>query len=107
VETVALRDIHGLWDIIQTNGFVVPINVANFNKSDGSFSLEAEQGAGGVRGNGNGNVRGEMVDFIVNWDNQTRGAYHGAFGQDGVINGSTFDLANPGSFAGWHSSRSF
>jgi hypothetical protein len=33
--------------------------------------------------------------------------YSGAFDGAGFIHGSTFDVKNPGSFAGWHSSKAF
>jgi hypothetical protein len=52
---VAPRNISGLWDVIQSNGFVVPIKVKDF-KPDGSYGLEAEQGEGDVTGNGGGHV---------------------------------------------------
>jgi hypothetical protein len=103
---VAPRNIGGLWDILQTNGFAVPINVEPV-QPDGSFTLEAEENQGAVRGTGAGHVNGNLVNFIVNWSNGTTGAYNGAFDDHGVINGSTFDIKHPQSFAGWHSSRGF
>jgi hypothetical protein len=103
---VVARDIAGLWDIIQTNNFVVPINIDPV-KPDGSFTLHAEQGQGEVSGPGEGHVNGNLVNFLVNWTNGTTGAYNGAFDEHGVINGSTFDIKHPGAFAGWHSSRGF
>lgn len=103
---MAPRNISGLWDVIQSNGFVVPINVKDF-KPDGSFGLETEQGQGEVTGNGGEHVNDNLVNFIVNWSNGTIGAYNGAFDEHGVINGSTFDIRHPSSFAAWHSSRGF
>lgn len=58
-------------------------------------------------GGGGGHVSGDFVGFVINWDNNTAGAYNGAFDAQGRINGSTFDLKNPGSVAGWHSDRTF
>jgi hypothetical protein len=103
---VAERDIHGLWDIIQTNDFTVPISVSDF-KADGTFTLQANQGAGEINGHGDGRVEGNMVRFVIHWDNDTTGAYNGAFNDQGFINGATFDILHPESVAGWRSSRSF
>jgi hypothetical protein len=99
------RDIGGLWKIIQSNAEVVA-SVTHVSQPDGAFTLEAIQG-NGVHGGGGGQVNGDFVGFVINWDNSTAGAYNGAFDGQGRINGSTFDLKNPGSFAGWHSDRTF
>jgi hypothetical protein len=100
------RDIDGLWNIIQSNGFVVPIHVDPI-APDGAFTLEAQQGNGGVSGTGAGNVTDDFVNFVINWTNDTKGAYNGSFDEQGFIHGSTFDIRHPGHFAGWHSSKAF
>lgn len=100
------RDIGGLWKLIQTNAEVV-VSVTHVSQPDGAFSVDAIQIANGVHGGGGGHVSGDFVGFVINWDNNTAGAYNGAFDAQGRINGSTFDLKNPGSVAGWHSDRTF
>ena len=74
---------------------------------DRAFALEAQQGNGEITGAGSGNVTNEFVNFVINWTNETRGAYNGAFDEQGFIHGSTFDVRHPGSFTGWHSSKAF
>jgi hypothetical protein len=61
----------------------------------------------GVRGAGAGHVNGDFVGFVINWDNNTAGAYNAAFDAQGQLHGATFDLRNPGSTAEWHSDRTF
>ena len=100
------RDIGGLWKILQTNAEVV-VSVTHVSQPDGAFTVEAIQG-NGVHGRGGGSVSGnDFVGFVINWDNDTAGAYNGAFDAQGRINGSTFDLKHPASVAGWHSDRTF
>jgi hypothetical protein len=100
------RDIGGLWRIIQSNAEVV-VSVTHVSQPNGAFTVDALQSGNNVHGGGGGNVNGNFVGFVINWDNDTAGAYNGAFDGEGRINGSTFDLKNPGSFAGWHSDRTF
>jgi hypothetical protein len=103
-EVAMARSITGLWKIIQTNAEVV---VSVSSQPDGAFTLSALQIGNDVSGGGGGHLNGDFVSFVINWNNNTAGAYNGAFDQAGRINGSTFDLKNPGSVAGWHSDRTF
>jgi hypothetical protein len=104
---MAQRDIVGLWDAIQTNGFVATINV-DFVAPQGQFGIHAEHSEGTVHGQGIGQLIGsDQLHFTITWDNSTVGAYHGAFDDGDFINGSAFDIKNPGNVAGWRSSRSF
>jgi hypothetical protein len=100
------RNIGGLWNIVQTNA-TCAVAVTPGMGPDGAFTLEGEQLGSNVHGYGAGHIANNMVSFVINWDNNTAGAYNGAFDDGGTINGSTFDLKNPGSFAGWHSSKAF
>jgi hypothetical protein len=100
------RNIVGLWVINQSNGASVNIDVDRVN-NDGSFTLEANHSGGAVTGNGAGNMHGNELHFTINWNNNTQGAYIGAFGPDGFLNGSTFDIRNPNSHASWRSNRAF
>jgi hypothetical protein len=99
------RNIAGLWKIIQTNDAEVVVFVTM--EANDFLNVDAIQTGPGVHGRGRGHKDDVFVSFTIDWDNQTRGAYNGAFDAQGRINGSTFDVAHPDSFAGWHSDRTF
>jgi hypothetical protein len=100
------RNLTQLWEAIQTNGARVVVDIDTI-RADGKFDLEASHSNGTVRGAGSGELRGDQIFFVINWNNNTRGSYQGAFGPDNFLNGSSFDLNNPSSVAGWRSSRAF
>jgi hypothetical protein len=100
------RDLTQLWEAIQTNGARVVIDIDQIGQ-DGRFGLEASHSNGSVRGNGSGELRGDQISFVIDWNNNTKGSYQGVFAGDHFINGSTFDVKNPSVFAGWRSSRAF
>jgi hypothetical protein len=100
------RNIGGLWKIIQPTVEVV-VFVTQVPQPEGAFTIEGLQVGPNVRGSGGGNVAGNTVSFVLNWQNDTAGSYHGAFDGQGRIFGATFDLKNPGSTAEWHSDRTF
>ena len=100
------RKIGGLWRIIQSNAEVV-VTVMHAPQPEGAFTIEGLQLGNNVHGRGGGNVEDNRVGFIINWDNNTAGAYNGAFDEQGRLFGATFDLKNPGSTAEWHSDRTF
>lgn len=104
---MAQRNIQGIWEVVQTNGFRVGLEVGPVNQQDGSFQTKAFEEGRPVTGNGSGNVNGNFVHFIITWNNGTEGAYNGTFGADGIIHGATFDTKHPESFAGWSSSKPF
>ncbi len=104
---MAQRNIQGLWEIVQTNGFKVALDVGPINQQNGSFQATAFQEGNQVNGNGSGNVNGDFMHFTITWDNGTQGAYNGAFDAQGFINGASFDVKHPDSVAGWRSSKSF
>jgi hypothetical protein len=105
-EAVMARKFDGLWEIIQTNGFTVPVNVGPVDSATQKFTLQALEN-GSVTADGSGNVDGDFVHFIITWNTNSQGAYNGTFNDQGVLNGSTFDVKTPGAVAGWHSSKSF
>ena len=100
------RNVGGLWKIIQSNAEVV-VSVTQVPQPEGAFTLEGLQLGSNVHGRGGGNVTGNSVGFVINWNNDTAGAYNGAFDGQGRLFGATFDLKNPGSTAEWHSDRTF
>ena len=104
------RNLTDLWDLIQTNGARVTIDIDQV-RPDGKFDLEASHSNGSVRGKGSGELRrdsiGEEILFTITWGNNTQGAYQGRFDGGNFLNGSTFDVKNPTSHAGWRSDRAF
>lgn len=100
------RNITQLWEAIQTTGHHVVIDIDQV-RQDGSFDVEASHSNGTVTGRGSGRLDGNRVFFNIRWGNNTEGAYHGEFGPDNFLNGSTFDVKNPSSFAGWRSNIAF
>ena len=100
------RNLTQLWDAIQTNGARVTVDIDQI-RPDGKFDLEASHSNGSVTGRGSGELRSDQIFFVIGWNNNTRGSYQGFFAPDNFINGSTFDVNNPSSVAGWRSSRAF
>jgi hypothetical protein len=92
------------WTAIQTNG------VARFNiqaqRPDGLIIGTASQD-NGVVGAGFGSVLNGQFVFRIKWTNGSEGLYSGVLDRERVLRGSTFDLAHPGSVAGWFSNRAF
>jgi hypothetical protein len=100
------RDLTRLWEAVQTNGARVVVDIDQIGP-DGKFGLEASHSNGSVRGSGSGELPGDQILFVIQWNNNTRGSYQGFFAADHFINGSTFDLMNPSVVAGWRSSMAF
>jgi hypothetical protein len=91
------RNLTQLWEAIQTTGHHVVIDIDQVRPHSN----------GSVKGSGSGELRPDQIFFVINWNNNTRGSYQGFFGPDNFINGSTFDVNNPSSVAGWRSNRAF
>jgi hypothetical protein len=98
----------GAWDIVQSNGFRVAINVMQ----DGDqLGADATHSAGRVVSTeARGFVRGRHFEITITWNNGTRGEYkgdltHGHFTPPpiGFLKGTTRDLNNPLSTATWQS----
>jgi hypothetical protein len=101
------HNIARLWVLTQTNNATVDIDINAVN-DDGTFNLQANHSGGAVTGSGPGRIVGDQqVFFTITWSDNTQGAYNGVFGPDGFLNGSTFDVKHPGSFAGWRSNMAF
>ncbi|QES48357.1 hypothetical protein DEJ50_11520 [Streptomyces venezuelae] len=54
-----------------------------------------------------GNVNGNDIYFIVEWNHGPVGRYTGVRGPDRRLSGTTFDLNNPSSQATWRTERTF
>jgi hypothetical protein len=98
----------GQWDIVQSNGFRVSINITQV---DDKLSAFASHSNGSVQSNeATGFVQGPHFEMTITWNNGTRGLYtaelsHGPFTPppQGFLKGRTKDLNNPGSEASWES----
>jgi hypothetical protein len=104
----AIMDVSGSWDIVQDNGFRVPITVT---QTDDRLSATASHSNGQVLSTeATGFVNGPEFQITITWNNQTKGQYNGTFTRgnfdsapNGFLKGRTKDLNNPGSEAGWFS----
>lgn len=100
------RNIEGMWQLNQTNAEVM-LNVDFLTPARDEFKVDARDLGGNVDGAGGGRIEGFNVDFTITWMNGTKGRYQGTFDADNFLFGSTFDVKNPGSFAGWRSAEPF
>lgn len=106
-------DVSGQWDIVQDNGFRVPINVTQTNDQLTATASHAGGPTGTVLStNATGVVRGPEFEMTITWNNGTKGLYTGTFTRghfdsppNGFLKGETKDLNNPTSRAGWSSER--
>jgi hypothetical protein len=57
-----------------------------------------------MKGTISGSIEGYAVNLKVQWDNGPIGKYDGSVNADGIASGTTYDIKNPGSSAGWSSS---
>jgi len=98
----------GEWDIVQSNGFRVRINIT---QDQDRLSAFASHSNGSVQSSeAKGSVRGPDFEMTITWKNGTKGLYtgtltHGPFTPppQGFLKGRTKDLNNPGSEANWES----
>src|SRR5262249_20306456 len=101
-------DVSGQWDMVQDNGFRVLINVT---QTEDQLTATASHSGGQVLStDATGFVRGPEFGITITWNNGTKGEYTGTFTRgnfdsppNGFLKGSTKDLNNPGSHAGWFS----
>ena len=101
-------DVSGQWDIVQSNGFRVPINVSQTNDQ---LSGSASHSNGTVLSeNITGFVQGPTIDMTITWNNGTKGHYTGTFTRghfdsppNGFLKGDSQDLNHLESTATWFS----
>ena len=100
----------GQWDIVQSNGFRVPIDVRQNNDQLSAFASHSN---GSVQSSeATGVVRGPTFEMTITWNNGSKGFYTatlttGFFDTPGhgYLKGNTQDLNNPASTASWYSER--
>jgi hypothetical protein len=104
------HNVDGVWSLVQSNGFVVTVDIAQPRDPNGHFADGPLNGAAKIPGlfdlpiaetNLTGMLRGDDFEFRADWPNETKGQYEGRFDPVGRLSGITFDLANPGSQATW------
>ena len=104
------HNVDGIWSLVQSNGFVVTVDIAQPRDPNGRLTDGSLHGAAKIPGlfdlpiaetNLAGMLRGDDFEFEADWPNETRGQYTGRFDLTGRLSGITFDLANPGSQATW------
>jgi hypothetical protein len=104
------HNVDGIWSLVQSNGFVVTVDIAQPRDPNGRLADGPLHGAAKIPGlfdlpiaetNLTGSLRGDDFEFRADWPNETRGQYSGRFDPSGRLSGVTFDLANPGSQATW------
>ncbi|MFJ4206605.1 hypothetical protein ACIP2Y_44350 [Streptomyces sviceus] len=92
-------DSRGNWDVHQTNGATVHMNL----DQDHAGNVSGDAFVNGVHGGCQGFVRGDDFLVTIEWDNGPKGRYTGHLGLDLRLSGETVDINNPGSTATWFS----
>jgi hypothetical protein len=100
--------VSGKWDMVQSNGFRVLIDVT---QEEDRLRAFATHSAGQVKSlDANGVVRGPQFEMTITWSDGSKGKYNGTLEQGnfdapghGFLKGRTEDLNHPGSAADWFS----
>jgi hypothetical protein len=98
----------GQWQIVQSNGFRVTVNIAQ-NGND--LRIQASHSGGRVfsKDPTSGFLRGTHIEMTITWSDGSKGQYIGdlspnKFALPGFyLTGETRDLNHPGSHASWSS----
>ncbi|GAA0930570.1 hypothetical protein [Nonomuraea longicatena] len=94
----------GVWQIFQSNGPTVTINLTQ----DGSGRLFGSASFGGTVGTiEQGAVDGTGISFVIGWSDGAQGRYTGWLGADRHLSGTTVNLNNPSQQANWFTTRTF
>jgi hypothetical protein len=97
-------DVGGPFTITQENGYapLFALNQSSEGRITGSASYEhgpAGFGAKGTVAEGS-NISGSQFHVVIQWDNNTRGAYEGTF-NGGKLSGKSCDELHPESCTNW------
>ncbi|GGR89968.1 hypothetical protein GCM10010252_31080 [Streptomyces aureoverticillatus] len=97
-------DASGTWGITQSNGLHPTVVVSQ----DALGNLTGTASVGSTTGTfEQGFVDGTYIEFVIDWNNGTRGRYIGELGSDRRLSGVGTDLAHPSSQTTWVSNRTF
>ncbi|ADP78630.1 hypothetical protein FraEuI1c_0549 [Pseudofrankia inefficax] len=99
-------DVRGNWQIVQTSGHIVDMNVPDENP-DGTFDYGA---TAHEKLSGNGTLSDARASdseavFLISWSNGARGRYSGHFDFQGRLTGVCHDETHPSSVASWYAKR--
>jgi hypothetical protein len=104
------NNVSGIWDIVQSNGYRVRVNIVqpvdvNGNPQDGGLAGLASEitpkGTDVSDQHLSGSLNGDDFEITVDWHNGSIGQYSGHFDPVGHLTGVTFDLHNPSAQATW------
>jgi hypothetical protein len=104
------HDVSGIWEIAQSNGGKVRVNISQprgFNNelADGDltgFTHEiTPDGTDTSDQSLLGALNGDSFEIVVDWQNGTKGQYSGSFDPAGNLSGVSFDVKNPTAQATW------
>ena len=109
-------DVSGQWELQQSNGFTVQVDLHQNGKTvTGTASFTYVKPAGGVlgafqggdpatqRGSFSGNISGDDFYGQIGWTSGSVGIYRGKVGAQGRIDGTMYDKGAPSSRATWFS----
>jgi len=88
------------WDLVQSNGARVHLNVVQFGNQREQLFGSARTGDFGTL---QGHTEARWLTFTIKWNGGSVGVYNGFCNFDGTVTGSTFDQIHPESQALWHS----
>ena len=89
---------------VQSNGFAPVFALAQAGSEiAGSALYSPDRPGGSVNGKVTGRIKGNFLQLTVDWKGNTTGVYTGTIGNDGQIEGKTYDRAHPSSQASWYS----
>lgn len=100
--------VDGQWDIVQSNGFRVTVNIG---QNGDTLTVQASHSGGQVHSiePTTGSVSNTHIDLTITWSDGSKGQYTGdltpnKFALPGFrLVGETHDLNHPGSHASWES----
>jgi hypothetical protein len=101
------KDVRGQWQIIQTSGHVVDLNIQG-EDADGTFDANGNSAHERFSGNGAiSDARATDDEFVclISWDNGAKGRYSGRFDFQGRLTGVCHDEAHPSAVASWFAKR--
>ncbi|MGW3092126.1 hypothetical protein ACWDCC_01630 [Streptomyces sp. NPDC001102] len=103
------KDVRGQWQIIQTSGHVVDLNIGD-EDANGTFDDNGGQKSAHERFSGDGMIsdaRATDDEFVclISWDNGAKGRYSGRFDFQGRLTGVCHDEVHPSAVASWFARR--
>ena len=103
-------DLSGHWEIRQTNGITVLMDLVQTGTDvhgAAAYGLRGGVGEFGAKVTGpvTGTVNGNSIQLTAEWNNAKGGEYTGGVGSDAFIGGSTRDQSHPEVVAGWRGNR--